>query len=222
MRLDFVYVEGKDVENFLKSINSKNNKEYTNFHKLYFSTHSNKLNYSTVALFIRDYTSSKNIDFETEVSNVKLQWNLISKSFIYRVESLFNLHLSDTITVYLTTNERCTYNISLNYFFLFYKAKSTNTVIMHELFHFYTWYKYKKYEAVAPSVYNAVKEGLTELLNIEFSDLMNNTYDKGYKQHALLRDFIRKEWLKEKNLDVVFDKAIFFWANQLKSETLRK
>lgn len=76
----------------------------------------------------------------------------------------------------LAMNSRCTYHIPNKYIFVYHNSKSANQTIMHELFHFYTWHVFqnKLNNIVIPKEkYNDIKESLTELLNLEFSDLMD-------------------------------------------------
>ncbi len=74
---------------------------------------------------------------------------------------------------------------------------------MHELLHFYTWQTLHD-ELVGQGIdekrYNDVKESLTELLNIEYADLMGGTIDDGYAQHAEMRKKVRELWLATKDL----------------------
>jgi hypothetical protein len=61
---------------------------------------------------------------------------------------------------------------------------------MHELLHFYTWHTFGKKlldQGLLKLVYNNIKESLTEILNLEFSDLMGGKLDSGYPQHQAMR-----------------------------------
>ena len=75
---------------------------------------------------------------------------------------------------------------------------------MHELLHFYTWHAFGKKlidEGLSRLVYNDIKESLTELLNVEFKDLLDGAVDKGYPQHQEIRAKIRNLWETEKDIN---------------------
>jgi hypothetical protein len=52
-----------------------------------------------------------------------------------------------------------------------------------------------------------LKEALTELLNLEFKDLWI-VDDRSYPNHIQLREFIKKEWMKEKDFDKLTEDCI--------------
>lgn len=75
---------------------------------------------------------------------------------------------------------------------------------MHELWHFYTWYKFgfEWEEKLGKEKYNNLKESLTVLLNVECVNLLKEkVYDNGYPQHQELRKNILKIWNKNKDID---------------------
>jgi hypothetical protein len=77
---------------------------------------------------------------------------------------------------------------------------------MHELWHFYTWYKFGKQimKNKGPQKYNDAKEALTVLLNSECADLMDGEIDLGYPQHQQLRDIAIEKWKKTKDIESVW------------------
>jgi hypothetical protein len=83
---------------------------------------------------------------------------------------------------------------------------NANAVSMHELWHFYTWYKFGREveQKIGKERYNDIKEALTVLLNIECSDLMADEIDRGYPQHQDLRSKIADVWSKSKDIDGVW------------------
>lgn len=149
-----------------------------------------------------------NFDANQQVKIVEKRWREIELDFIKRVEKVFGIsYPSPQITVYLTHNGRCTYNINENYFFVYISSEFSNNIIMHELLHFYTWHAFGQKlvdEGFSRAKYNDIKESLTELLNLEFTDLMNNKADDGYPQHKEMRAEIRKLWLDKKHIEIIF------------------
>ncbi len=74
---------------------------------------------------------------------------------------------------------------------------------MHELLHFYTWHVFHDdfiTSGKTEAQYNDIKESLTELLNIEFIDLMEGAHDDGYPQHAEMREKVKNLWNETKDI----------------------
>lgn len=204
MRLYFSYSLDKDVENFLKGSQSVNNPKPTKLQNLYVEKFGEVLEVGKVRQFIESFIKANNIDVAARVEAVKTNWRSVEDTFIKRVEKIFGIQYpKETIEVFLTTNNRCTYNIRAGYFFVNLQSENTNAIIMHELFHFYTWQAFHKdleSNGVSEEQYNNIKESLTELLNVAFIDLMNGAEDKGYAKHKPMRDMVRELWEKDKNI----------------------
>lgn len=212
MRLHFVYTLKKDVENFIKGTKSINNKQPTKFQISFSEKYGQDFSPTRVAEFIEKINEETNFVPAKEISRIEEKWKTIASIFIERVEKIFDLvYPSPIITVYLTHNERCTYNLEENYFFVKIGSDYNNNIIMHELLHFYTWQAFGKrllQGGVSKSKYNDIKESLTELLNLEFSDLMNDKPDLGYPQHQELRSEIKKLWLAKHNLKEIINSIL--------------
>ena len=133
------------------------------------------------------------------------KWDLISNEFEKRANNIFGLKIPDDITAFLTITGRYPYSIPNNFFYVSVKRQNVNSIVMHELFHFYTWYKFGgDLKKLGGERYNDFKEALTVLLDVEFTDLMNGEVDAGYERHREFRDFIKNEWQKEKNLEKIW------------------
>ena len=206
MHLAFTYTVEKDVENFIKGTKSVNNPKPTRLQRLYIEKHGEEITEAKVKAFIENYLQENNIDTKTEETRLTGNWTAIENTFIERVEKIFGLHYpAATITAYLTTNSRCTYNIAENYFFVdfgiqplkassgrmtqprvaeqwSYDYKNPNATVMHELLHFYTFHAFHsklEQQGILKQAYNDIKESLTELLNVEFADLMKGARRAG-------------------------------------------
>ncbi len=212
MKLHFSYNLDKDVENVINGSRSVNNKKPTGFQLLFAEKNGDILDAEKISAFIEEMDVVSGLDMNKEISVVEKRWENIEAVFIDRVEKLFGIsYPSPVIVVYLTHNERCTYNIEENYFFVKIGSDFSNNIIIHELLHFYTLYAFGMKlmnEGLSKSTYNDIKESLTELLNLEFSDLMGGKPDMGYPQHEGLRAKIRTSWLVEKNLPVLVEKLV--------------
>jgi len=205
MKILFSYDIDKDVENFILSAKSLNNREPTILQKAYARKCGKLVLPDKVRRFILEHIAENKIDMVSEIAKVSKRWSQIEDKFTKRARTIFKVqNPARKIVVYLTTNSRCTYNMKKNYFFVYIKSKNTNLTIMHELFHFYTWKALSNKVnilKISPTEYNDIKESLTELLNLEFHDLLNGAVDKGYPQHRKIRMFIKESWQRNPNLE---------------------
>lgn len=203
-RLTFSYDLERDVENFLKGIRSQNNPKPTNLQQAYIDKNGAVYTEETVHAFLQTHNQEFGFDAPASVQKVEQEWRGIETIFFERIEKIFCIaYPISEIAVHLSTNGRSTYNIDGGYFFVYTGANSTNRIIMHELFHFYTQQAFRaklEHLGVESHRYNDVKESLTELLNIEFSDLMNGVRDEGYPQHKEMRQTIHDSWLATKDI----------------------
>lgn len=204
MNILFAYNREKDVENFIKGAKGANNPLPTKLHSLYIQKHGEELHENRVNSFIGDYILENNLDIRRIASKIERDWLPIKDAFINRVEDIFKFQYpAETIMAYLTTSSRCAYNIEDNYFFINMQSKGTNAIIMHEMLHFYTrqvFYREFEDKGFSKQQYSDIKESLTELLNIEFTDLMEGEEDKGYAQHREMRNKIREIWPEKKDI----------------------
>lgn len=207
MNILFKYNLEKDVENFVKSTKSVNSKEPTKLFLLFLGEFNNPtiVNEIDVKSFVKNYINKNNINIIEKTNELQNRWNVIEAESIVRLEKIFRIkYPAEEVTAYLTTNERCTYNTKENYFFVNLNNPQSNRTVIHELFHFYTWYAIHgelTNKGVTALQYNDIKESLTELLNVEFKDLLDGAVDKGYSQHQEMRAKIRKLWEIEKDIN---------------------
>src|SRR3989344_4142866 len=209
MKLHFAYNIEKDIENFIKGTNATNSKKPTKFQISFSEKYGENFEAEKVKAFIEEQDKVNGFDANKEIVAVEARWKTAEPIFIERVEKLFGIsYPAPIITVYLTHNERCTYNIEQNYFFVRIGSEFSNNTIMHELLHFYTWHAFGKKlldEGLSKLAYNDVKESLTELLNLEFFDLLKGKPDSGYPQHQEMRTKVKKIWLEKKDVKPVID-----------------
>lgn len=207
MNVIFKYDIDKDVQNFINSTKSVNSKTPTKLFLLFSGESSNSevIIESDVKHFIEKYIHKNNINILDKVNELQRRWGDIQTESISRLEGIFKIKYPiEEITAYLTTNERCTYNTKENYFFVNLNNPESNRTVLHELFHFYTWYAIQEEldkKGVTALQYNDIKESLTELLNIEFKDLLDGVIDRGYPQHQEMRKRIRELWMVEKDVN---------------------
>lgn len=204
MKLHIAYDIEKDIDNFIRGTNAVNSKKPTKFQIAFSEKYGDDFEAEKVKAFIEEQDKINGFDASKEIVAIEERWKIAEPIFIPRVEKIFGIsYPAPIITVYLTHNERCTYNIEQNYFFVKIGSEFSNNTIMHELLHFYTWHAFGKKlldEGLSKLAYNDIKESLTELLNLEFSDLMNGKPDVGYPQHQEMRAKIREMWLAKKEI----------------------
>jgi hypothetical protein len=212
MKLHFVYNLEKDIENFINGTRAVNSKKPTKFQIAFSEKYGDDFEAKKVKAYIEEQDKINDFDPNKEIVAIEQRWKIAEPIFIERAEKIFGIsYPAPIITVYLTHNERCTYNIEQNYFFVRIGSEFSNNTIMHELLHFYTWHAFGKKlldEGFSKLAYNDIKESLTELLNLEFSDLLNGKPDTGYPQHQELRTQICEMWLEEKELTPIIQKLV--------------
>lgn len=212
MKLHFAYDIEKDIENFINGTRAVNSKKPTKFQIAFSKKYGDNFEAEKVKAFIEEQDKLNGFDANKEIVAIEERWKIAEPIFIERVEQIFDISYPvPIITVYLTHNERCTYNIEENYFFVRIGSEFSNNTVMHELLHFYTWHAFGKRlldEGMSKLAYNDIKESLTELLNLEFFDLMNGKPDNGYPQHQEMRAEIKKLWLAHKDISELIKKLV--------------
>ena len=207
MKLHFTYDIEKDIENFINGTRAVNSKKPTKFQTSFSEKYDDNFETVKIKAFIEERDKINGFDADKEIIAIEERWKIAEPIFIERVEKIFGIsYPTPIITVYLTHNERCTYNIEQNYFFVKIGSEFSSNTLMHELLHFYTWHAFGKKlldDGLSKLAYNDIKESLTELLNLEFSDLMNGKLDTGYPQHQEMRTKIREMWQTSKDISTL-------------------
>ena len=212
MKIAFSYNIDKDIENIINGTRAVNSKKPTKFQNLFTEKYGENLEKENIKTFIKEQDKINGFDANKEIVAIEERWKIAETIFIERVEKIFGIsYPTSIITVYLTHNERCTYNIEENYFFVKIGSEFSNNTVMHELLHFYTWHAFGKKlldDGLSKLAYNDVKESLTEILNLEFSGLMGGKLDGGYPQHQEMRQKIRNLWRDKKSIFLMVQELI--------------
>jgi len=163
--------------------------------------------------FINEYIKKNKINVAQKLKTIENKWSQISKIFWPRAEKIFKTKLPyKQITIYLSISDVCAYNIKDGYFFVTMESSYPNLTIVHELWHFFTWFSFgknfKENNVISKERYYEIKESLTEILNLEFKDLLNSKVDKGYTPHQEIRREIRKLWTEKKDIRKIVDKLL--------------
>lgn len=204
MKIIFDYNKEKDTLCLLnKGRGSNNSSNPTKVYQLLVSRYGENPTEQVVSKFVDEYISENNTSPDEYIEKYTIDWKSISAEYHKRAESIFGVVLPQDITAYLTINNRNPYSIVDNMFYVTFPKETVRKTIMHELWHFYTWYGLgtDQEEKLGKQKYNNVKEALTVLLNEECGDLMpDGIYDKGYPQHQELREKIKRLWNEQKDI----------------------
>lgn len=207
--MKFQYDKEKDVWCLLnKGKSSNNSSSPTKQYQALINAYGENPTAESTSSFIDSYILENNIDIQKYITDYQRDWSTVSSEYHKRAEAIFGVALPNEVTAYLTINDRCPYSIENNYFYVRVPASSVRKTIIHELWHFYTWYGLgtDQVEKLGAQKYNDLKEALTVLLNDIFPDLLGDSKDIGYPQHQELRREILNIWQSEKDIKKLWEK----------------
>ncbi len=209
MNVIFEYNREKDIWCILNyGKGSLNSSQQTKIYQELVDLYGENLQDEKVSEFIDSYVLKNNIDVQKNILQHQTEWDNVSQEYQRRAEGIFGVVIPENVIAYLTINNRSPYSIQEDWFFVGASGFSPRKTVMHELWHFYTWYKYGVIweQKIGKQKYNDIKEALTVLLNEECKDLLpEGVIDSGYPQHQELREKIVDIWKKEKNMDKLWD-----------------
>ena len=199
----FSYNHQQDAANLLRGLQSVNNPRPSRIEASYLRYVNGHVSNHTALMFVQHYLVTNGISIDTATMRISSAWEQVRKPFLSRVREIFKCEYPlPSIQAYLTIDTRCTYSIIRNTFHVSINSRDPALQVMHELFHFYTWHALNIFsftDILSCAQYNDLKEALTELLNVEFSDLMLGSRDKGYEQHRKLRRLVRLLWTRHQD-----------------------
>lgn len=228
--IKFVIDQKLDIENHLIGVQSYKEKLHSR-HKRINKRYEKLLKLSVVKRrsFIKKeisgfYSSKNKSKLENIRNDSQKYWDKIEKTFFLRVKNVFGNSFPHSLIKgvfstagrfgYSTKNKWFATNINSNKFVV---AEVAMHELFHFVFHFYFWKECEKYKLSWKQIWD-IKEATTVLLNSDFSDLRLNS-DNGYPEHKKIRDFISKEWKKNKDFEKVLDKTCKFVTNNKSSLT---
>lgn len=154
---------------------------------------------------------------EIVIKSTENAWRVIEKKFFEKMDSLMKNNFDENIFAYLTTLGICPYNPDEPSFMfsLFYSLPKILQTCGHEIMHlyFHKFYWKKIEDKIGKEKTSDLKESLTVLLNLEFSDLFF-AQDTGYDYHKELREFISENWKKEKDFEKLLEKCVSYLKNK--------
>lgn len=211
MKIKLEYNRDKDVWCLLNKGKSSNNSPFpTRVYKELVASVGDNPNEKNTSEFIDQYIEKNNYNIPKYIEDCDNEYKTFFEQYTKIAERIFGVSIEKDITVYITVNNRCPYSVVENWFFVSISKESPRMTMMHELWHFYTWYKFGSYEEkIGKQKYNDIKEALTALLNVECKDLMlDDKQNNGYEQHKELREQILQIWSEDKNIDNLWNKII--------------
>ena len=204
MKVVFAYNTQEDANNLLRGLQSKNNSRPSRIEGSYLARVGGHVSLDTAIAFVRHYRRIRDIDVQAQVNRINGAWATVDDLFTLRAQQLFKYKWSGpSARGFLTIDTRCTYSTDRHVFYVSINSEQPLKNIMHELFHLYTWHALPRHgcaDILSLVHYNDLREALTELLNVLFSDLLSGAADRGYPQHAHLRSRIRDLWHKHQDL----------------------
>ncbi len=204
MKVEYKYDRAKDIDCLLtKGKGAYNSSHATKAYKELVAFAGENPTENNTDQFVTKYLRDNSIDTKTWCATFQDEWENVSGEYQKRAEAIFGVTLPTNVSGFLTINQRCPYRIKDNYFYISVPNASPNRIVLHELWHFYTWYGLGENEQdrLGKERYNDLKESLTVLLNIECPDLLGaGVVDAGYPQHQELRAEITAFW--ENNTDI--------------------
>lgn len=210
MKLKYTYDKKEDIWCLLnKGKNSNNSPLPTKSYEQLVKFAGKNPNNESTSKFIDIFLKENSINIPERIEKYQKEFDDISEEFHKIASRVFGVELVNDIIVYLTINNRCPYSISENLFFVSVANTSALRTTLHELWHFYTWYKFdeKEQERIGFEKYNDIKESLTVLLNVECKHLLpKGVEDTGYPQHQDTRNKILKLWEQNSDIDFVWKK----------------
>lgn len=217
MKINFTYNEDKDIECLLTlgigKIHEPGLKTKTYEELLAFTPDVG--NPEKVREFVRYYISKNGIDLLRSKDSLQRSWDSIADRFEARAERIFGIKIAHNINAYMTITGRYPYYVfdEDKCFYVPADKENANATAMHELWHFYTSYKFGSKEVENEERFSVPAEALTVLLNSECADLMGGVIDDRYPQYARLRETVADEWARSKDINKVWDTLRSSWAS---------
>jgi len=169
---------------------------------------------------ISGFYSSKNRSKLEEIKNDSQKyWDKIERKFFLRIKNVFGYFFPyNSIKGVFSTANGFGYNTKDKWFATninsnkFVVAETAMHELFHFVFHFYFWKECEKYKLNWKQIWG-IKEATTVLLNSNFLDLRLKP-DNGYPEHKKIRNFMLKEWEKNKDFKKILDKTCKFVVKQ--------
>ncbi|MDD5289972.1 MAG: hypothetical protein PHT40_02080 [Patescibacteria group bacterium] len=214
MKLNFTYNLDKDIENFIIAKTAVGAREHLSRRQAeYEKIYGPNLDKEKIKKFILDFTAERKINMADRIETLQKEWASINDEFFQKIEKIFGVKLPvEEITAYLTVNDRCGYNPNQYYFFVSALTLAPKLICAHEIFHFFIHFCFEKWLkdeiGLNPKEFYDLKESLNEILNHEFSDLVEGKDKPNMEYQTAMRQKIGELWQKEKNIKKVIEEMV--------------
>jgi len=213
MKINFRYDAEKDTWCLkTKGPSSNNSAKPTKTYLQLTKKHGPHPSDAQIASFIKQEIET-NYDIDSVLQSWDSHWKTIEHAYHHAAERVFRTSINRDLTGYATVNTRCPYNLKEGWFFIALSQANPSPIIMHELWHFYTWEQFgaTEHDRIGARNYNTIKESLTVLLNIECANLFpHDQKDLGYPQHLELRKRITEWWHTKPDIQYIWERASRF------------
>lgn len=204
MHIKFQYDPIKELDTLRVALGGNNNPSPTRFGLEAQEAGVNFQNTEEAVAFIERKLERDNIDIEDLCEQFDTAWRPYEET----AQSIFS-QTFDTdwdpgeVTAYLTLAQRCPYNVRDRYYFVSATTEILKPVAtsLHELQHFYSHAVLEPLfvDAGIHEKFNDFKEALTVILNYQFNASLE-AKDNGYPQHRELREWVLKEFMKNRSV----------------------
>ena len=157
--------------------------------------------------------SNKAFVIEEELKALKASWGARGNHFFAALEKIFEEPIyTKNFSGYLTTFFKCPYSEKENWFMVNFWSSLPEqiTTIAHEILHLQFLHQYRPLleKSLDEEKIQKLKEALTFILNEkEFYGILLKP-DKGYEEHAILREKLKNLWRETRKFHLFLPEAI--------------
>ncbi len=232
LKLHFRYDIAKEAENWFNLASDKNDTYGIDYKEViapiprkilrFIESHNRKESITYISRFLRrdPRRRLKELFIRQKIRSLEGIWKELGEELIRELTRLVGRQFKrKEFTAYITHLFICDYNYKKGYFFLsLHHSDALNfSVIAHELLHFLFYDHYYRFclkKGLTEEQFQELKEAFTVLLNTPQFDKILLVEDEGYPKHRQLRRFIKKEYRKTRNFNLLVRKTIEFLKNR--------
>ena len=224
--IDFYYSIDKDAENWIDRIFNQENITFIPQKDIIDKYPKNLLdkvqavnNYEEAKQIVTNFlkndaiNSNKAFVIEEELKALKSSWKARENHFFVALEKILEKPIyTENFSGYITTFFKCPYSEKENWFMINFWSSLPEqiTTIAHEILHLQFLHQYRPIleKSLDEEKIQNLKEALTFLLNErEFNGVLLKQ-DKGYENHAILRENLKNLWRESREFHLFLLEAM--------------
>ena len=224
--INFYYSIDKDAENWIDRIFNQENITFISQKDIIDKYPKNLLNriqavnnYEEAKQIVTNFlkndaiNSNKAFVIEEELKALKSSWKARENHFFVALEKILEKPIyTENFSGYLTTFFKCPYSEKENWFMINFWSSLPEqiTTIAHEILHLQFLHQYRPIleKSLDEEKIQNLKEALTFLLNErEFNGVLLKQ-DKGYENHAILRENLKNLWRESREFHLFLLEAM--------------